>query len=146
LRVAAEIAERGLLLHALDGFALAAAANRDDDGGPRLRTDDAVDGQVGRRLERTHRSVGLRPEDAVDHDGSAVLAEQALQGADGMFAIALADQGEGLDVGRCGHAASSGVSHTEDHDGRLIHTVRSGRVRPAVRQLRVCRVLGRRGG
>src|SRR5262245_41316839 len=102
-RATAEVAERRLLLHALDRLALAAPAYRDDEGAPGLGTDDAVHRQVGRGLEGTHRGIGLGPEDAVDHDSLPALAEQVLQGPHGMFGIALADQGPGLDVRRCCH-------------------------------------------
>src|SRR6185295_8341370 len=92
-RVAGEVAELELLLHATHGVALRALPDLDDQRTPGLRADDAVHPEALVVLERADRAVGLRPEVAVDRHRFAARPQQVLQGRYRMFLGALADLG-----------------------------------------------------
>src|SRR5205807_2070810 len=92
VRVAGQVAELELLLDPTDCIALAAPPDRDDQRGPRVAADDAVDGQALLLLKGADGGVGYGPEDPVHREVAAAGPEQVLQGLHRMLPVALADE------------------------------------------------------
>src|SRR4051794_1351029 len=103
-RIAGQVAELELHLDAADGVAGAAAPDRDDDGGPRLRTDDPVGRESAARLHGAHGGLRHRPEHAVHRDVVSVGPKELLQRQDRVALVAVPADGPRLD--RIAHCCS----------------------------------------